>query len=187
MFDFNGTSWSQTAKLTASDGAAVISSATRSACPATGRWSGPTATTTTAADSGSAYVFDFDGTAWTETAKLTASDGAAGDQFGFSVSLSGDRALVGARFDDDNGSDSGSAYVFDFNGTAWSETAKLTASDGAAVMVRRLGQPVRRPGAGRGAARRRQRQQFGLGLCVRFQWHGLERDGQADGQRRRGE
>ena len=82
--------------------------------------------------SGSAYVFDFNGTTWSETAKLTASDGAAGDEFGGSVSLSGDRALVGAAFDDDNGQNSGSAYVFDFNGTAWSETAKLTASDVAA-------------------------------------------------------
>ena len=78
-------------------------------------------------------MFDFNGTAWSQTAKLTAGDGAAGDQFGFSVSLSGDRALVGAKLaTTTSGSDSGSAYVFDFNGTAWSQTAKLTASDGAA-------------------------------------------------------
>ena len=63
-------------------------------------------------DSGSAYVFDFVGTAWSQTAKLTAGDGAAFDGFGSSVSLSGDRALVGAYRDDDNGSDSGSAYIF---------------------------------------------------------------------------
>ena len=47
-----------------------------------------------------------------ENAKLTASDGAASDFFGFSVSISGDTALVGAHGDDDNGSNSGSAYVF---------------------------------------------------------------------------
>ena len=88
-------------------------------------------------DSGSAYVFDFVGTAWSQTAKLTASDGAASDEFGFSVSLSGDRALVGAApgagrglGDDDNGSDSGSAYVFDLvhdwlgQGAGAFETAK---------------------------------------------------------------
>lgn len=44
--------------------------------------------------------------------KLTASDGQAGDQFGASVAISGDIAIVGAAADDDNGSSSGSAYVF---------------------------------------------------------------------------
>ena len=38
-----------------------------------------------------------------EEAKLTASDGAAGDRFGFSVAVSGDTAVVGAYGDDDNG------------------------------------------------------------------------------------
>jgi len=47
-----------------------------------------------------------------EVAKLLASDGAAVDQFGVSVSVSGDTAAVGVPFDDDNGNDSGSAYVF---------------------------------------------------------------------------
>ncbi|CCQ48707.1 Long-chain-fatty-acid--CoA ligase [Crocosphaera watsonii WH 8502] len=54
----------------------------------------------------SVSAFDFD-------KKLLASDGAADDQFGLSVSLSGNRALVGSRFDDDNGNNSGSAYIFD--------------------------------------------------------------------------
>ncbi len=64
--------------------------------------------------------------------KLTASDGAAGDWFGHSVSLSGDRALVGALFHDDP-ANSGSAYVFERQGDgSWLEVDKLTASDGAA-------------------------------------------------------
>ena len=54
-------------------------------------------------DSGAAYVFVRNGAIWTEEAKLTASDGAADDQFGFSVSLAGDRALVGAHEDDEEG------------------------------------------------------------------------------------
>ena len=62
--------------------------------------------------SGSAYVFRYDGSDWVEEAKLTASDGAAYDYFGDSVAVSGDTAVVGAYGDDDNGSDSGSAYVF---------------------------------------------------------------------------
>ena len=82
-------------------------------------------------DSGSAYVFVRSGTTWSEQAKLTASDGAAADFFGNSVSISGDTALVGAPRDDDNGTNSGSVYAFLRSGGSWSEEAKLSASDGA--------------------------------------------------------
>ncbi|OUS41693.1 hypothetical protein BE221DRAFT_216044 [Ostreococcus tauri] len=83
-------------------------------------------------DSGSAYVFTraSDGT-WTQQAKLTASDAGSSDNFGSSVSVSGDTVVVGALNDDDNSqSDSGSAYVFTraSDGT-WTQQAKLTASD----------------------------------------------------------
>jgi len=85
-------------------------------------------------DSGSAYVFRFDPGSgkWIEEAKLLASDGAENDEFGLSLSLSGDVALIGAHKDDDNGSNSGSAYVFRFDAGSgtWNEEAKLTASDG---------------------------------------------------------
>ena len=54
------------------------------------------------------------------------------DNFGDSVAIAGDTIVVGAPGDDDNGSDSGSAYVFTRTGTTWTEQAKLTASDGAA-------------------------------------------------------
>ena len=62
-------------------------------------------------DSGSAYIFKRDGTSWLEQGKLLASDGAAFDYFGVSVSISGDYVVVGAFNDDDNGEDSGSAYI----------------------------------------------------------------------------
>ncbi len=67
-----------------------------------------------------------------ETAKLLASDGASGDRFGASVAISGDVAVVGARFDSEHGTNSGSAYVYRFNaGTQeWEEEVKLTAPDG---------------------------------------------------------
>ena len=84
------------------------------------------------ADSGSAYVFRFDGTGWIEKAKLTASDGAANDNFGSDVSIRHNVAVVSAVNDDDGGENSGSAYVFRFDGTNWVEHAKLTASDAAA-------------------------------------------------------
>jgi len=63
--------------------------------------------------------------------KLTASDGGEEDYFGTAVSISGNYAIVGAYGDDDNGSNSGSAYVFERTGDGWIQLAKLTASDGA--------------------------------------------------------
>ncbi|MFT5288767.1 MAG: hypothetical protein ACI82F_000824 [Planctomycetota bacterium] len=87
--------------------------------------------------SGSAYVYRYDDTtqSWNEEAKLLASDGTAGDRFAWgSVSIDGDRIVVGAAWDDDNGSKSGSAYVYRYDGTtlSWNEEAKLLATDGAA-------------------------------------------------------
>ncbi len=128
VFRFDGTTWNEEAKLTASDGAdhnnfgcsvslhgctLVVGADYNSSCGAT-------------------YVFRYDGSTWLEEAKLTASDGAPGDRFGFSVSVCGDTAVIGAKDDGDLGSESGSAYVFRFDGTAWNEETKLTASDGAA-------------------------------------------------------
>jgi hypothetical protein len=80
--------------------------------------------------SGSAYIFRDNDTSWIEEAKLLASDGAADDYFGRSVSISGDVAVIGAYGDDDLGSRSGSVYIFRDNGTSWVEEVKLLASDG---------------------------------------------------------
>ena len=88
------------------------------------------------ADSGAAYVFTRVEGVWTQAAKLTASDGAAYDNFGISVAVDGDTVVVGAPGDDGAGADSGSVYVFVKPTGGWAtstETAKLTASDGAAL------------------------------------------------------
>jgi len=72
-------------------------------------------------NSGSAYIFKRDqggANQWGQVKKITASDGAAGDYFGWSVSISDDTLVVGASDDDDNGIDSGSAYVFKSQGIA---------------------------------------------------------------------
>lgn len=63
-------------------------------------------------DSGAAYVFEKGATGWTEKSKLYNPSGQSGDHFGASVVANGDTVLVGARFDDDDGTDSGSLYVF---------------------------------------------------------------------------
>ncbi|XOF35274.1 MAG: FG-GAP repeat protein [Candidatus Electrothrix sp. YB6] len=82
--------------------------------------------------SGSAYVFVRSGDTWTQQDKLVAEDGAASDIFGYSVSVSGDTAVIGAYYDDDKGSSSGSAYVFVRSGDTWTQQDKLVAEDGAA-------------------------------------------------------
>jgi hypothetical protein len=83
-------------------------------------------------DAGAAYVFVRSGTSWSQQDKLIASDAAAADLFaGGLIALDGDTALIGAPFDDDAGSQSGSAYVFVRSGTSWSQQEKLTASDAA--------------------------------------------------------
>jgi len=83
--------------------------------------------------SGSAYLFIRSNGVWSQQGKVTAADGAEGDQFGYSVSLSGDNLGVGAYGDDDNGESSGSAYLFTRNNGVWSQQSKLTADDGAAI------------------------------------------------------
>ena len=82
--------------------------------------------------SGSAYIFEKNnGDEWIETQKLTVSDGEKSDWFGYSVSISGDTAIIGAYGDDDNNDDSGSAYIFEKNsGDEWMKTQKITAPDG---------------------------------------------------------
>ncbi len=87
-------------------------------------------------DSGSVYIFERnqggDGN-WGEVKEITSSDNAEFDDFGWSLALEGDTALVGAYKDDDNGPNSGSVYIFerDAGGAGnWGEKIKLTASDG---------------------------------------------------------
>ncbi|MDR1279974.1 MAG: hypothetical protein LBK99_04040 [Opitutaceae bacterium] len=88
--------------------------------------------------SGSAYYYkglDSVSGKVSQRVKLVASDGAADDEFGRSVSLSGDNALIAARYDDDTGSNSGSAYYYKAlnskSGTV-TQNVKLVASDSAA-------------------------------------------------------
>ena len=62
--------------------------------------------------------------------KLMADDGERGDEFGTSVSISGNYAIVGAGADDDDNENSGSAYVFKRDGASWKQQAKLVADKG---------------------------------------------------------
>ena len=131
VYRYDGLNWVQEAKLWASDRAAsdlfgwsvdisgevVVVGAIRDADAGT--------------FTGSAYIFRFDGSRWVEEQKLLASDYAYWDEFGFSVAISGDVAVIGAIRNDDKDPNCGSAYVFRFDGSRWVEEQKLLASDGA--------------------------------------------------------
>ena len=85
---------------------------------------------------GSAYVLRTTdgGVTYNQVAKLTAADAAANDWFGYSVAIDGSTVVVGSLWDDDAGTNSGSAYVFRAtdDGATYDEVAKLTAADAAA-------------------------------------------------------
>jgi hypothetical protein len=81
-------------------------------------------------DTGSAYIYRYDGSSWVEEEKLVASDAIVGHLFGYRVAISGDVAAVGALFDGDMGLYAGSVYIYRFDGAAWTEEQKLLASDG---------------------------------------------------------
>ena len=76
-----------------------------------------------ATNAGKAYIFDLSGN---ELGIVTASDGAANDRFGYSVAVGTSKFVVGAVYNDDAGTSSGSAYIFDHDG---SNQVKITASD----------------------------------------------------------
>ena len=131
---YNGTNWEHVAKLTASDGAeqdyfgySVSISGDNIVVGAWQHKSLPWA-------SGAAYVYTKPAGGWadaTETVTLVSDDLDALDNFGRCVSIEGNTIVVGATGDDDNGSASGSAYVFTYDGSSWNQVKKLTASDGA--------------------------------------------------------
>ncbi len=131
VFTRSGTMWSQQVKLTAGDAAAGDNFGISVAVSGDTAVIGAFLDDDASSQSGSAYVFSRSGSTWTQQSKLTAADAALADQFGISVSVSGDTAVVGAYSDDDAGFQSGSAYVFSRSGSTWTQQAKLTAADAA--------------------------------------------------------
>jgi hypothetical protein len=130
VFGLDDSNWVQQAKLYAGDGAESDSFGASLALFGETAVIGAPGNDDNGADSGSAYVFGFGEPNWIEQAKLLPSDGAVSDRFGQSTAISGNVMVIGASGDDDNGSASGSAYVFRFNGSSWAQQAKLLASDG---------------------------------------------------------
>ncbi len=80
---------------------------------------------------GSAYAFRNTAGTWNQEHKYVSSDLASGDNFGFSVAVCGELAVIGSVGHDDAGNGSGSAYAFVRDTGVWGEVAKLNASDAA--------------------------------------------------------
>lgn len=125
VFTRSGDTWTQQAKLLASDGVmpdqlgmSVSISGGTILAGAIGKASG----------AGAAYVFTNSAGGWIQQAKLTASDPAANDVFGYSVALLSDTAIV-SSFNKNNGA--GAVYIFSRSSESWTQQAKLLAGDSA--------------------------------------------------------
>jgi len=131
IFTYDGQKWIEQAKLTASDSAPNDTLGGKVAI------SGNTVIVgamrddheTKGMNSGSSYVFVRQGDHWHQQAKLTADDGSQGDSFGWSIAVQGNTAIIGAPYDDDNGENSGSVYIFKRSGNTWQQQGKITAQD----------------------------------------------------------
>ena len=139
VFVFNLLNGALVQKLTASDGEA--SDVLGAEVAISGKRVIATAPGDDDRGNGAGAVYLFDLPSGGESEKVLASDGQAGDGLGGALAVSGDLAVVGARGDDDRGSQAGAAYVFSLRvekptfgnvGPAFTQLGKLTASDGAA-------------------------------------------------------
>lgn len=129
VYRFDGLSWLPEQKLLASDGSSSDYFGLSVSVDQDLILVGAPGDSDNGAWSGSAYAFRHDGNSWVEEQKFLPADGVTGDNFGYSVSVSGNLALLGNVGDDHIVSDSGSAYAYRFDGTSWGQPHKLLASD----------------------------------------------------------
>lgn len=134
IFQQENGSWSEKIKLTASDAGLGdlfgISVSINGNTAIVGAPGNDGSSGVSVAAIGAAYIFQLKDGNWFEKQRLTASDKQNVDKFGRSVSISGQRAIVGAPLEDGLGDDIGAAYIFELVDDVWIETQKLTPPDG---------------------------------------------------------
>ena len=127
--------WVEVAKLTASDGASNDEFGRRNIAISGDGSRIVVGAANESSSRGKIYVFDRPAIGvWSTTStstQLTATDGVAGDYFGYSVAIStdGNTIVAGAYGDDDGGSASGSIYIFYWNGSGWTQVKKVASDD----------------------------------------------------------
>jgi hypothetical protein len=135
VFTRSGTTWTQQAKLLASDAASSDTFGFSSSISADGNTAligAHLEDTSPNTNNGAAYVFTRSGTTWTQQAKLLASDAASNDNFGLSVDISsnGNTALIGAPYESTSpNSSNGAVYLFTRSGTTWTQRQKIVSED----------------------------------------------------------
>ena len=136
VFEFDGNAWAETAILSVIEDHPQFNSTFGQAIALSGNilaisnrsYDGPLP----AIDFGAVYVYHLIDGVWQFDTRITAPDGQTADQFGSAIDLDGNVLLVSAENDDDLGTNSGSAYVFRYDGAIWQLEDKLLAPGGAA-------------------------------------------------------
>jgi len=131
IFTRMGTQWRRQAKIVAAGGSTAAAFGSAVSIKAETALIGAPADTS---NKGAAYIFTRSTTSWTQRSRITAADGAAGDRFGSSVAVDLDTAAIPAPLDDINANaDQGSAYVYARNGSSWTLSTKLIATNGSSA------------------------------------------------------
>jgi hypothetical protein len=139
VFSRSGTSWTQQAKLVASDAASADYFGWHVAISSDGSYAivganGQEDTGGSNDNHGASYIYVRSGTSWSQQAKIQSSDTAAGDKFGWRVAINSDGTYAAATsYLSPTGAvtHAGGVYVFTRSGTSWTQQAKLVASDAA--------------------------------------------------------
>jgi len=128
VFAKSGSTWSEQAKIAGSANAEFMGSSASINYDGTYIIVGARGFAT---NTGAAYVFTRSGSTWSQQQRIQASDAQLTDYFGWAVSINSDAtyAIVGAPYEDTNGSNAGSAYIFSRSGSTWTQRAKIQSSD----------------------------------------------------------
>ncbi len=133
VFVRNGVVWTEEQKLEANDGDAGDQLGMSVAVLGDDTVVGAALADGNASRSGAAYFYTRSSGSWTQEQKLEANDGAANDEFGWSVGMAVDTVVIGANWDTHSaGSSAGSAYVFSRAAGSWTQDQKLIAGDATA-------------------------------------------------------
>lgn len=132
IFEWNGATWVQQVRLTASDATAGAGFGWRAVLYASGNSLLVTAQNANS-NVGAVYLFTKNGTSWTQQAKIVPWGGLTGTvRFGGSIALSKDQTtlFIGCNADPTNGTNAGSVFVYTWNGSSWVQSVKILPSDG---------------------------------------------------------